>query len=230
MWKKLFALFFIATLFAGCGTPVATQTTLKVKNSSSQNVVVWLTLGEVDGFVSNVNGIFGITDSGLQGSFILKASTEREYTPDKGISGNLSFGVNPINCPTTGFTNGVNIFEFSLNNESQAGTPQETIDISNVAGVNSLLKASLSGGGGWNAGTAHTGISSFQNAALYSNTGLVGVFPYGSDNCTSSVSPPLCTGSHPAYETSQSEAICNVQRDAVNHGGIVTIEFLGFTP
>jgi hypothetical protein len=234
MLKKIFAMCFFVTIFAGCDggdtpTPGSTQTILKVTNSSSSAVTVWLTLGNVDGFVTDVNGIFGITDSGLQGSFTLNAGQELEYTPDKGISGNLSFGTAPINCPTTEFANGVNIFEFCLNNDAQAGSPQETIDISAVAGVHSLLKATLSGGGAWNAGTAHEGITTFENAVLYSNTGLVGVFPYGCDNCTSSDAPPSCPG-HPAYETPQSEPICNVQRDAVNHGGTVAVEFTGFTP
>jgi hypothetical protein len=232
MWKNLFTLCFLVTLFAGCssgGTNGSTQTTLKVKNSSSADVDVWLTLGQVDGFVTDVNGIFGITDSGLQGKFTLKAGGEKEYTSKKGVSGNLSFGTAPINCPTTTYTNGVNIFEFCLNNYAQTGTPQETIDISAVAGVHSLLKATLSGGGAWNAGTAHQGITSFENAALYSNTGLIGVFPYGCDNCTSSDAPPSCPG-HLAYETPQSEPICNIQRDAANSGGTVTVEFTGFIP
>ncbi len=232
MWKNVLILCFAITLLSGCnsssdGPDNSTQTTLKVKNSSTNDVEVWLTLGNVDGFVTDVNGIFGIAESGLQGSFTLKAGEELEYTSDKGLSGNLSFGTAPINCPTSTYANGVNIFEFCLNNSSQAGTPQETIDISAVAGVHSLLKATLSGGGEWNAGTAHTGIASFENAALYSNTGLVGVFPYGCDNCTSSDAPPSCPG-HPAYETPQSEPICNIQRDATNSGGTVTVEFIDF--
>ncbi len=231
MVKKIFVMCFIATLLSSCDSgeapaPGSTQTTLKVKNSSANDVEVWLTLGNVDGFIIDVNGIFGITGSGLQGSFTLHAGEELEYIPENGISGNLSFGTAPINCPTTEFPHGVNIFEFCLNNESQSGSPQETIDISAVAGVNSLLKATLSGGGEWNAGTAHTGITSIENASLYSNTGLIGVFPYGCDNCTSSDEPPFCEG-HPEYETPQSEPICNIQRDAVNHGGSVTVEFLG---
>ena len=234
MLKKLFIMFSVAVLLTGCGGDnggggSTTQTTLKVKNSSASDVQVWLTLGNVDGFVTDVNGIFGITGTGLQGSFTLKASEELEYTSEKGISGNLSFGTAPINCPTGTYPNGVNIFEFCLNNSSQAGSPQETIDISAVAGVHSLLKATLSGGGTWNAGTAHTEIASFENAELYSNTGLVGVFPYGCDNCTSSDNPPSCPG-HPAYETPQSEPICNIQRDATNSGGTVTVEFIGFIP
>jgi hypothetical protein len=214
MWKNLLTLCFAVTLLSGC-------------NSSTNDVEVWLTLGNVEGFVTDVNGIFGIAESGLQGSFTLKAGEELEYTSDKGLSGNISFGTAPINCPTSTYANGVNIFEFCLNNSSQAGTPQETIDISAIAGVHSLLKATLSGGGEWNAGTAHTGIASFENAALYSNTGLVGVFPYGCDNCTSSDAPPSCPG-HPAYETPQSEPICNIQRDATNSGGTVTVEFIDF--
>ena len=85
----------------------------------------------------------------------------------------------------------------------------------------------MSGGGAWNAGATHPDISSIENATLYNNTGLIGVFPYGCDNCTSSDSPPSCPG-HPTYETPQSEPICNIQREATSNGGTVTVEFLGF--
>ncbi|MEI6079473.1 MAG: hypothetical protein WCQ53_02385 [bacterium] len=237
MLKKIIVLCALAVFFVGCGGTdsnnggdTTTQTSLKVKNSSTSAVDVWLTLGQVDGFVTDVNGIFGITTSGLQGKFTLQVGSELTYTPTKGISGNLSFGTPPINCPTSTFTNGVNIFEFCLNNKAQAGTPQETIDISAVAGVNSNLKCTLSGGGAWNAGSAHTGITTFENAALNSNTGLIGVFPSGADNCTSSDAPPVCVAPdlpHQPYETPQSEPICNIQRDATSAGGTVQIEFIG---
>ncbi len=67
------------------------------------------------------------------------------------------------------------------------------------------------------------------NDTRYRNTGNVGVFPYGCDNCTSSDSPPACVGRHPEY--ANAEPICNVQRPAVgNDGGAVRVVFHGFTP
>ncbi len=231
-FKKLYSLLLLSSvlLISGCNSDQSNsdQTTLKVKNSTTQDVEVWLTLGNVEEFITDVEGIFGITTSGDQGSFILKAGEEIEYTSERGISGNISFGSAPENCPTTEFPNGFNIFEFCLNNSSQAGAPQETIDISAVAGVHSLIRATTSGGGTWNAGTDYQGISSFENGELYTNTGRIGVFPYGCDNCTSIDLPPPCVA-HPAYETPQAEPICNIQRDAVNSGGTILVEFLGFT-
>ena len=88
MLKKLFISSFLVTLITACGSgggsDSSTQTTLKVKNSSTSQVEVWLTLGNVDGFVTDVNEIFGITASGLQGSFNLGAGEELEYTSEKG--------------------------------------------------------------------------------------------------------------------------------------------------
>jgi hypothetical protein len=119
----------------------------------------------------------------------------------------------------------VNIFEFIINNEFQSGTPQETVDISCVAGVNCTLMASL-GGKAWNAGVTQPRVRTIGNGESGSNTGRIGVYPIGCDICTGSQNPPSCPNP-PTYENPQAAAICNVQRDAVNQGGLVIVDYWG---
>lgn len=46
------------------------RTVLKIKNSSTEDsVLTYLTLGSDSQFITNVHGIFGITNCGTQGSF-----------------------------------------------------------------------------------------------------------------------------------------------------------------
>jgi len=204
-------------------------TKLTITNSTNEEVTLWLTLGDISGFVNDVFGIFGITEHGLQGSVTLDASQKVEYESQIPISGNVSFNIPPMNCPTDDFPNGVNIFEFCLNNWTQpVSAPQETIDISCVTGVNSLLLCSMSGGGDWNAGPTQQNVTIFKNKGLDENTGQVGVFPVACDDCTASVSPPQCPDPLPPA-TPQSEKICNVQRPAVEENcvGLVSLLYKG---
>ena len=78
----------------------------------------------------------------------------------------------------------------------------------------------------WNAGPLHPIVGHIRNGAIGTNTGRVGVFPVGCDDCTASVSPPVCVDP-PAYETPQTNAICTVQRNAVGNGGLIIVEYLG---
>jgi hypothetical protein len=119
----------------------------------------------------------------------------------------------------------VNLFEFILNNGFQPGNPQETVDISCVAGVNCAILADLDGEN-WNAGPTLPSIRRIQNGKIGSNTGRAGVYPVGCDTCTSSTSPPQCPNP-PTYETPQANAICNVQRPASHQGGTVEVSYLG---
>jgi hypothetical protein len=172
----------------------------------------------------------------LQGWFLLADGMTKAYAPPQGqgVSGNFAFGSPPLNCPTNEYTNGINLAEFILNNSFQGPGAQETIDISCVAGANALIAFAMSGGGGWNAGDSQPAVSQFANKPLDQNTGLVGVFPCGCDNCTSRANPPQpsCPPSPPppAYEDCQSQPICNVQRDAANSGGDVEVIFHAFLP
>ena len=201
-----------------------------VTNKSRDSVKVWLTLGAVDGCTQDVNGIFGISSlDPSKGYFSLSAGENISYTPEVGFNGNLAIESEPMNCPTPEFPNGINLFEFIINNYFQEGNPQETIDISCVSGVNAYLSVDLGGGGDWNAGPTQSKVTSIKNAELRNNTGLVGVYPYGCDDCTAIASPPVCAG-HQDYAKPQKEAICNVQRDAVvDAEGIIAVNFLGMT-
>ncbi len=217
---------------------MAAQTTLKITNRSGAEVKVYLTLGAVPGCVQDVNAVPLVTDvvNRLQGWFLLPNGAMKAYAPPQGqgISGNFSFGSPPLNCPTDEYRNGINLAEFILNNSFQGPGAQETIDISCVAGANALIAFAMSGGGGWNAGQSQPAVSQFANKPLTQNTGLVGVFPCGCDNCTSRANPPQpsCPASPPppAYEDCQSQPICNVQRDAAGAGGDVEVIFQGFLP
>jgi hypothetical protein len=216
---------------------VAGQTTLKLTNGSGANVKVYLTLGAVKGCVQDVNAISFVTHPhGLQGWFVLEKTASVTYTPPQGqgISGTFAFGSPPLNCPTTEFPNGTNLAEFTLNNGFQGPGAQETIDISCVAGANALIAFAMADGGTWNAGGTQPDVSRFANKPLGQNTGLVGVYPCGCDNCTSRNNPPQTTcpaaPPPPAYEECKAKPICNVQRDAGGSGGTVEVIFNSFLP
>ena len=210
------------------------QTALELTNGTDQDVQAYLTLGATPGCIQNVAGIPFVTNvvNKLQGWFTLAANKSVSYTPPAGVgvNGNFAFGTPPINCPTDAFPNGVNLAEFILNNDFQGPGAQETIDISAVAGVNVYIKFSMTGGGVWNAGATEPSVTEFENKGLKDNCGQVGVFPYGCDNCTERVAPPVCTGPPPPppYGNCQSAPICNVQRDASTAGGTVSVFFNGF--
>ena len=216
----------------------AAQTTLKITNRSGAEVKVYLTLGAAAGCVQDIKAIPLVTHpvNRLQGWFVLPHGATKTYAPPhgQGISGNFAFGSPPLNCPTDEYRKGVNLAEFILNNSFQGSGAQETIDISCVAGANALIAFAMSGGARWNAGSSHPAVSQFANKPLGQNTGLVGVFPCGCDNCTSRAKPPQpsCPKSPPppAYEHFQSQPICNVQRDAANSGGDVEVIFHAFLP
>jgi len=205
------------------------QTEIKIANKTEDDVEIWVTLGATPGCLQDVTEIPWITSgSDLMGSFTLKANDSVSYTPDEGVglNGNLTAGGPPLNCPTDSFPGGVNIFEFIINNAFQPGSPQETLDISCVAGVSTLWAGELSGGGAWNAGPTQPDVKEFHNDIINKNSGLVGVYPFGCDDCTASVAPPVCDPHRP-HATPQAEAICNIQRDASESGGVVTANFLG---
>ena len=207
--------------FLLCGS-LFSQTQLKIFNSTPNPVTVWITLGATKGCLQNVKDIPFITfGSGLQGSFVLKGNDSTiAYAPlGMGWNGNISFETPPINCATTQFPNGVNIFEFIINNAFQPGNPQETIDISCVAGVNCGIGV-ITSGSKWNASTMYSNVKYFANGNKKHNSGRVGVYPFGCDVCTASQSPPPCDKSD---KDKQKFPICNVQRNASNNGGVIKI-------
>lgn len=200
----------------------ATQLTLV--NNTKDSLLVYLTLSGYPAsdtlHVKNVNGIFGITESGLVGSFYIPAKDSVSYISTLWFSGNVSFGNQPLNCSTTAWPTGVNPFEFNLNNN------QESIDISAIGGVNCLLEVNLVSGPAWEATPQYPDVRYFYNDSMMKNHGLLGVFPYGCTNCTDSAGKQACQT--PA-EMPDLSKICNPTRAAGQHGGIVRVSFSGYT-
>lgn len=198
------------------------NTTLAVYNATPDSVLVYLTLGGGfdSTFVQDVNGIFGITDSGLVGSFYLPSQDTVFYQSSLKLSGNIGFGSQGLNCFTTSWPTGVNIFEFNLNEE------QESIDISAVGGVNSIMNVQNIGGPVWAATPSFPNVRYFYNDTMWKNTDLVGVYPYGCTSCTDTVGKQACQTPN---EKPSSHCICNPTRAAGERGGLVLLTFKGYT-
>lgn len=199
------------------------NTRMVIANSSNDTVEGYLTLSGYSGkeknlYVQNVNKIFGITQTGLVGVFTIAPGDSVVYTSKKYFSGNIAFGSQPQNCKDSILPNGINIFEFNLNE------PQESLDISCMAGVNCIMGVSLNGGPKWPV----TGISDpryLQNDTA-NNTNLVGVYPYGCTNCTNTEGKQTCQTPN---DTPNTAAICNPTRAKNRKGGTVRLNFMGYT-
>lgn len=209
---------------------VSSPTQMTVYNHSKDTVLVYLTLGTTWGCVPNVTSVPWVQDTvagqrGLQGTFTLAPgdSTVPFNGMGLGFNGVLSFNFAPDNCPSPSYTNGINQFEFIINNGFQPGNPQETIDISCVHGVNGVIRVNMSDSN-WNAGPTIPMIQSFANTMDKTQIGIAGVFPYGCDWCDSIHSPPSCI---PLPQPVQKAAICNVQRNANQNGGRIQVIYLG---
>lgn len=206
-------------------------TLLQIRNDSKDSVLVYITLGTTWGCIQDIMDIPYIADSvpgqrGLQGTFILAPGDSTiSWAPDTlGYNGVISFGYAPDNCPSPSYTNGLNQFEFIINNSYQPGNPQETVDISCVHGTNCVIRVNLGTPSVWNAGPTFPSIQSFANTMDKNQIGTPGVYPYGCDTCTASKSPPSCI---PLPQPAQKNKICNVQRDAKLSGGIIRVIYLG---
>ena len=206
------------------------MTQVKVRNASKKlPLSVWVTLGATPGCLQDVGKIPWIERqiAPLMGCFVLRpGATTAPFAPkDLGFNANFSFNTPPLNCPTSGFPNGVNLFEFIVNNAFQGKNAQETVDISCVAGVNCAIRATLNGPA-WNAGPAYADVKLIENGKIGTNSRRVGVYPVGCDTCTGRQHPPRCPKPLKP-EKPQIEAICNVQRNAANGGGIIEVAYLG---
>lgn len=193
-----------------------------------------------------------ISGSGLVGTFTLAAGQQAAYTTPAGyaVSGRFTFGAPASLCPTGENPNGVNIAEFTLNTNTDnfTGDNFESLDISCVNGVNCKLVCKMTGGGNWATTPTNNNpqnpnnqnVTKFGNADLLGgpsmnvnlNAGLVGVYPPGCDDCTSSVNPGCAYwttfagtyGSSP-YQT------CEVTRNATtSSGGTVKFSFIKLYP
>lgn len=203
---------------------VVTNTQLTLVNNTKDSLLVYLTLSGYPAsdtvHVKNVYGIFGITDSGLVGSFYIPAKDSVSYVSDLEFSANVSFGSQPLNCSTTAWPTGVNPFEFNLN------CGQESIDISAMGGVNCLLSVDLVGGPQWQASPSYPDVRYFYNDSMYHNSELIGVYPYGCTNCTNTDGKQACQTPN---EQPNTKPICTPTRAKDARGGNVRVSFLGYT-
>lgn len=210
----------------------SSQTLLQVQNHSNNTVTVYVTLGTTPGCLQNVLDIPFVTDTvpgqnGLQGTFILNPGDSTiSYAPDSlGFNGVISFDYAPSNCPDSlQYPNGINQFEFILNNSYQGIDAQETIDISCVHGVNCVIRTNIYTLNPWNAGPNIQNVQSFANTLDRNQIGTAGVYPYGCDTCTGSKTPPSCIK---LPQPAQRSSICNVQRNALQSGGLIKVLYLG---
>lgn len=204
------------------GNADSLNTTLAVYNGGKDSVQVYLTLGGGydSTFVQDVNGIFGITDSGLVGTFYLQPGDTVFYQSSLKLSGNIGFGSQGVNCFTSQWPTGVNIFEFNLNEN------QESMDISAMGGVNCIMVVQNIGGPMWAATPSFPDVRLYSNDTMWKNTNKLGVFPYGCTTCTDTTGKQSCQTPN---ETPDSTRICNPTRAAGYRGGLVLLTFKGYT-
>ena len=204
------------------GAADSLNTTLAVYNGGKDSVQVYLTLGGGydSTFIQDVNGIFGITDSGLVGTFYLQPGDTVFYQSSLKFSGNIGFGSQGVNCFSTTWPTGVNIFEFNLNEN------QESMDISAMGGVNSIMTVHNIGGPAWAASPEYPDVRTYYNDTMWKNTNLVGVYPYGCTGCTDTIGKQACETPN---EIPSSGHICNPTRAAGVRGGLVLLTFKGYT-
>ena len=206
-------------------------TLMKIYNRTDVPVLVYITLGTTEGCLQNVLDIPFVQDSvagqrGLQGTFILSPGDSTvAYAPDSlGYNGVISFGFAPDNCASPAYINGINQFEFMINNAYQGANAQESINISCVHGVNCIIRTDVVSNNPFNAGPTFTNVQGFSNRLDKNAIGIVGIYPYGCDTCTGSKSPPACIS---LPQPAQKQSICQVQRNASLSGGLIKILYLG---
>lgn len=200
----------------------------QVFNATPDSVKVWVTLGATPGCLQDVTKIpFVKNGSGLQGWFYLAGGDSTIiYAPDSvGFNGVISFGYPPDNCPdSVRYPNGINQYEFIVNNGFQAGQPQESINISCVHGVNCVIRVDILTKNVFNAGPTIPSIASFVNSLDKNKMGLPGVYPYGCTHCTDTKGAPSCI---PMPQPVSPAAICQIQRPANQSDGLIKVIYLG---
>lgn len=227
----------------------ADNSEILITNQDTVDVTVYLTLGVInckyDTTIKNgqkiitknctdslkweqdVYGIFGSNIHGSKYIFKLKPKDTLRYSPLKGIQGNISFITDAWQCSPDSSSTGSNIIEFCLNNNGTVLNAQETIEISCVSGVTYIGRVDFYNGGIWTANyKGYDTITTVENGDFGHNTGRVGVYPVGCDDCNSITNPPSCTIPNGYHESPQKYAICNVQRNAKNSGGKVVFSFI----
>jgi len=202
-------------------------TDIEIKNMSREDSVkVYLTIQAPN----SVIGMFGITDtlgSCSQGFFIAKKNRTYFLNKAQALYGfNISFNAPPMACDgaiTSGFKNGINIFEGSINCE------YEVFDISCVDGANCILKASVSDTTNWSTGDGSfkkTFRSATNNVKLGTNCGIRGVFPYRCSDCIKINPSNIPKNCFNLPVQCDNQRICQVARTK-KAGGNIILEYYG---
>lgn len=217
-------------------------TSLKVTNTTTSSVVVWLTLPTVCTPNSNcllsVQNIFSgmtcVAGGCFQGSQTLAPGQTISYIPAAADPASIQGAIISFNsAPTCNVGN----YEFTINNDSQGQYAQETVNISLVNGNNASAKFTLDNGKGadW---TTNYGLvtykNPFQNYAG-NNFGVTGVFPFGCTNCTFLSGAAPCgvptqcttTGTCQPPDPKTCPQYCSFQRSSGQPGGVVSVDYLG---
>jgi hypothetical protein len=231
----------LGMLSSGVGAS-GNHTALTLTNASGKSVAVYLTLGaagantpcEIGDCVQDVTQVFsGMQQYGgpLVGTMTLAPGASVTYSGSQAIQGNIAFNGVFQNCPRSGFPNGQNVAEFTLNppvGPNPTFPFQETVDISCVAGVNADIKMAMTNSSSqpdttW--ANINGPVTSMENGTLNNNLNIPGVFPPGCDDCAdrTTINPPPCFAGYKC----NSAHICNVQRNQNLAGGTVTITFKG---
>lgn len=200
----------------------------KIYNMTEDTVLVWVTLGATPGCLQDVTKIpFVTSGSGLVGSFYLAPGDSTiAYAPDSlGFNGVFSFNAQPQNCPdSTLYPTGINQYEFIVNNGFQEGSPQESINISCVHGVNCVIRVDMITKNAFNAGPTIPSIASFANSLNRNDVNIPGVYPYACTHCTDYIGAPDCIKlPQPVCK----EATCQIQRDAKLSDGLIKVIYMG---
>lgn len=208
--------------------PVIGVTYHRIYNCTKDSVKVWVTLGATPGCLQDVTQIPFVTDgAGLVGYFYLAGGDSTvAYAPDSlGFNGAFSFDGQPSNCPdTVSYPTGINQYEFIVNNSYQEGSPQESINISCVHGVNCVIRVNIKTDSAFNAGPTIPTVISFANTMDRNQINIPGVYPYACTHCTDYIGAPGCIKLPQPVNTEQ---ICQVQRPANQSGGLIKVLYLG---
>ena len=111
-----------------------------------------------------------------------------------------------------------------MNNSYQAGSPQESINISCVHGVNCVIRVNIKTNSAFNAGPTIPAVTSFANTMDRNQINIAGVYPYACTHCTDYIGAPGCIKLPQPVNTEQ---ICQVQRPANQSGGLIKVFYLG---
>jgi hypothetical protein len=208
--------------------PAGPFTNIIIKNSSKQDsILVYITLQAPN----RVFGLFGITDtiSASKGTFYAYRDSSYASNDTNALFGVVvSFIGDNMPCQQavdSGFTTGINIFECSVNMNS------ECFDMSCEDGMNAMLRVSVSDTLNWKSGDG-SHILTFKKAEnvfpLRNNVNIPGVFPYRCTDCID-LGKAIPKNCFDLRDTCSTYRTCQIARTGLK-GGYLTIEYLSGAP